>query len=111
MGLFSALNTSTEGLRRTHDALSVVSLNVANASNPSYIRRDYTFGEGPVGGSVRRALESYVQRQVWRESAATGFTAAQSDIMQQLDQLYGSPVTSFFSGRTEGSSTRMIVTL
>lgn len=91
MGLFSALNTSTEGLRRTHDALSVVSRNVANASNPSYIRRDYTFGDGPVGGSVRRALESYVQRQVWRESAATGFTAAQSDIMQQLDQLYGSP--------------------
>jgi len=28
---------------------------------------------------------------VWRESSSTGFTAAQADIMQQLDQLYGSP--------------------
>ena len=91
MGLFSALNTSTEGLRRTHDALSVVSQNVSNASNPSYVRRDYTYGEGQVGGSVRRALEPYIQRQVWRESAATGYSAAQADVMKQLDQLYGSP--------------------
>ena len=91
MGLFSALNTSTEGLRRTHDALSVVSQNVSNASNPSYIRRDYTFSDGPVGSGVRRALEPYIQRQVWRESSSTGFTAAQADIMQQLDQLYGAP--------------------
>ncbi|MEN9755038.1 MAG: hypothetical protein RLZ07_1420, partial [Pseudomonadota bacterium] len=91
MGLFSALNTSTEGLRRTHDALSVVSQNVSNASNPSYVRRDYTYGEGQVGGSVRRALEPYIQRQVWRESATTGYSAAQADVMKQLDQLYGSP--------------------
>lgn len=91
MGLFSALNTSTEGLRRTHDALAVVSQNVSNASNPNYVRRDFISGEGPVGDQVRRSLEPYIQKRVWRESALTGFSAAQSDVMKQLDQLYGAP--------------------
>ncbi len=91
MGLFSALNTSTEGLRRTHDALAVVSQNVSNANNPNYVRRDFISGEGPVGDQVRRALEPYIQKRVWRESALTGFSAAQSDVMKQLDQLYGAP--------------------
>ena len=91
MGLFSALNTSTDGLRRSHDALAVISQNVSNANNPTYVRRDFIYGESPVGDQVRRALEPYMQKQVWRESAATGFSTAQSDFMTQLDQLYGAP--------------------
>jgi len=91
MSLFSALNTSTNGLRYTHDALGLLSQNVANASNPNYVRREYVFDQGLQGSTIRRALEPYVQRQMWRESANSGYSSAQSDIMSQLDQLYGSP--------------------
>lgn len=91
MGLFSALGTSTEGLRRTHNALDLISQNVANANNPSYIRRTYVNDASPAGGSVRRELESYIQKQMWRESAGSGYWASQSDVTSQLDQLYGLP--------------------
>lgn len=91
MGLFSALGTSTEGLRRTHNALDLISQNVANANNPSYIRRTYVNDASPAGGSVRRELESYIQKQMWRESAGSGYWASQSDVTSQLDQLYGVP--------------------
>ena len=72
MSLFSALNTSTNGLRYTHDALGLLSQNVANASNPNYVRREYVFDQGLQGSTIRRALEPYVQRQMWRESAKAG---------------------------------------
>lgn len=91
MGLFSALGTSTEGLRRTHNALDLISQNVANANNPSYVRRTYVSDAGPTGGAVRRELESYIQRQMWRESSSSGYWASQSDVTGQLDQLYGLP--------------------
>ena len=91
MGLFSALGTSTEGLRRTHNALDLISQNVANANNPSYIRRTYVNDASPAGGSVRRELESYIQKQMWRESAGSGYWASQFDVTSQLDQLYGLP--------------------
>ncbi|MFM8607942.1 MAG: FlgK family flagellar hook-associated protein, partial [Hyphomicrobiales bacterium] len=91
MSLFSALNTSTNGLRYTHDALGLLSQNVANASNPNYVRREYVFDQGLHGSTIRRALEPYVQRQMWQETANSGYSSAQSDIMSQLDQLYGSP--------------------
>ena len=118
MGLFSALGTSTEGLRRTHNALDLISQNVANANNPSYVRRTYVSDAGPTGGAVRRELESYIQRQMWRESSSSGYWASQSDVTGQLDQLYGLPGSksslsasydSFFSAlqtlRSDPSST------
>ena len=91
MGLFSALGTSTEGLKRTHNALDLISQNIANANNPSYVRRTYVSDDGPTGGAVRRELDSYIQRQMWRESATSGYWSSQSEVMGQLDQLYGVP--------------------
>ena len=91
MGLFSALGTSTEGLKRTHNALDLISQNIANANNPSYVRRTYVSDDGPTGGAVRRELDSYIQRQMWRESATSGYWSSQSEVMDQLDQLYGVP--------------------
>ena len=34
---------------------------------------------------------SYIQRQMWRESATSGYWSSQSEVMGQLDQLYGVP--------------------
>jgi len=94
MDLFGALNNAFNGINRTQDALSVVSRNVAGANQPGYVREDYIGDNGPGGvngGTVRRALDTYVQKQLWNETSSSGFTSVQSDFVQQLDTVYGDP--------------------
>ena len=97
MDLFGALNNAFNGLNRTQDALSVVARNVAGANQPGYIREDYIgdSGTGGInGGTVSRALDTYVQKQLWNETSSSGFTSVQSDFIQQLDANYGDPNSS-----------------
>ena len=95
MGLFSALNTSLMGLNRDQNALSVVSQNIAGANQPGYVRRSYVDGGvsngGVIGGEVRRSLDGFAQRQLWREISNDGFTSVQADFLKQLNALYGTP--------------------
>lgn len=94
MGLFSAIDYATRGLQSTQSALSVVSQNVANAQNPNYIRKKFQ-PNGPLSkGEIVRVFESFIQKQMWRESASSGFTSAQAGVMSQLESLYGVPGSS-----------------
>ncbi len=97
MDLFGALNNAFSGINRTQDALSVVAGNVAGANQPGYVRREYIGTSGPgnlAGGTVQRVLDSYVQKQLWNETAAAGYTQVQSDYVKQLDAIYGDPTST-----------------
>ena len=92
MSLFSALNIASRGLDYNQNALSVVAQNVAGANDPNYVRREYqSDGASGIGDAVRRSLDSFLQKQMWRESGSSGFTSAQSHFMTELDTLFGVP--------------------
>jgi len=92
MDLFGALSTAFNGLNQTQDALSVVSQNVAGASQPGYVRREYVGDTSSgVGPTVKRTLDSYVQKQLWSETSSSGYASIQADYANQLNALYGDP--------------------
>ena len=95
MDLFGALSNAVNGLNHTQDALSVVAQNVAGANQPGYVRREYVGQtDNGVAPTVQRVLNSYVQKQLWTETSASGYTSVQSDYTKQLDGIYGDPTST-----------------
>lgn len=99
MGLTQALGASLSGLQATQAGLSVVAGNVANAQTPGYVARTVTQVEtvSPGGGNgvnvsgINRQLDTYVQGQLWTESAGGGYADLSANFYQQLQQVYGQP--------------------
>ena len=99
MGLSSALASALSGLRANQVALSVTSSNVANASSPGYIAESSNQIEVPSGGpgasvlvtGVTRELDTFIQGQLRTEIGGGGFADQTSNILGQLQSLYGSP--------------------
>jgi len=99
MGLSSALASALSGLRANQFALSVTSSNVANAQTPGYIAETPNLTEQPtgdVGASVQiagisRELDTFVQGQLRTEIGGGGFADQTSNILGQLQSLYGTP--------------------
>lgn len=99
MGLSSALASALSGLRANQVALSVTSSNVANASSPGYIAESTNQIEVPSGGpgasvlvtGVTRELDTFIQGQLRTEIGGGGFADQTSNILGQLQSLYGSP--------------------
>ena len=42
-------------------------------------------------GSINRLLDSFVQQQLWTESAGGGYADLRANVYQQLQQVYGQP--------------------
>src|SRR5579863_9409586 len=99
MGLSSALATAMSGLRANQLALSVTSANVANANTPGYVTENVNQIEVPSGGpgssvdvtGVNRELDLFVQSQLRTEIGGGGFADQTSNILGQLQSLYGTP--------------------
>jgi flagellar hook-associated protein 1 FlgK len=99
MGLTQALATSLSGLQATQTGLSVVAGNIANSQTVGYTARSVTLSETSVGdgsngvavSSVNRLLDTYVQQQLWMESAGGAYANVRADFYQQLQQVYGQP--------------------
>jgi flagellar hook-associated protein 1 len=99
MGLSSALATAMSGLRANQLALSVTSANVANANTPGYVAENVNQIEVPSGGpgasvdvtGVNRELDLFIQGQLRTETAGSGFANQTSNILGQLQSLYGTP--------------------
>lgn len=95
----SALQASLSGLKATQAGIDVVSQNVANAGSAGYTRKTQTTtpllanGEvvGVQAGTVGRALDTLLQRQVWTESAGGSYTSNLSGYAQNLVTLFGEP--------------------
>ena len=101
MGLSSALANAVSGLTANQLALSVTSSNVVNANTPGYVTERVNQSEVPTGGAgvgasvlvtgVNRALDTFIQGQLRTETGGGGFADQTSNILGQLQSLYGTP--------------------
>jgi flagellar hook-associated protein 1 FlgK len=87
------------GLRANQIALGLVSSNVANAETPGYIKKtsnQVAVSSGEFGSSVRvagvnRELDVYLQRQLRTEIAGAAYAGLRSEVLDQLQSIYGTP--------------------
>src|SRR5579863_7456820 len=99
MGLSSALASALSSLRANQVALSITSSNVANANTPGYVVENVNQVDVPSGGSgssalisgVSRELDTFVQNQLRTEIGGGGFANQTSNILGQLQSVYGTP--------------------
>ena len=99
MGLSSALATAMSGLRANQAALAITSGNIANAQTPGFIAETANQTElsaGTGGTTVQvagasRDLDLFVQKQLRTETGGQGFADQTSNILGQLQSLYGTP--------------------
>lgn len=99
MGLSSALATAMSGLRANQAALSIISSNVANAQTPGYVSQSANQIEVASGGvgstvlttGVNRQLDLFVQNQLRTETSGGGYADQISNILNQLQSVYGTP--------------------
>ncbi|SNZ08868.1 flagellar hook-associated protein FlgK [Cohaesibacter gelatinilyticus] len=99
MSLSNAINLATSGLTVTRQELDVVAGNIANAQTPGYTSkttaRKTAIGDGRTIGvlsnGTKRSLDMHVQKQYWRESAATEYTKLMSTYLHRVDQTFGEP--------------------
>jgi flagellar hook-associated protein 1 FlgK len=102
MSLTQVLATSLSGLQATQTSLTVVAGNVANAQTPGYIAQSVnqvatSSGDGSSSvrvASINRLLDTFVQQQLWTESAGGGYADLRANFYQQLQQIYGQPGSS-----------------
>ncbi len=94
MSLTSSLNIATSGLSANTALLNLISQNVSNASSSSYVKKTLTTIQNASGGvqtgTVTRALDQLLQKQLWSANSSAGYTSTASSYIQQLDQLFGS---------------------
>ena len=99
MGLSSALANAVAGLRANQASLSITSANVANANTPGYVAESTNQIEVPSGGpgasalvtGVNRDIDQFVQSQLRTETGGAGFADQTSNILGQLQSIYGTP--------------------
>jgi flagellar hook-associated protein 1 len=99
MGLSSALASAVAGLRANQAALSITSANVANANTPGYVAQSVNqieVASGTAGSSVlvtgvTRDLDQFIQGQLRTETGGAGYANQISNILGQLQSIYGTP--------------------
>src|SRR5450755_3355711 len=97
MSLSSALSIAMSGLNANQAGLSIVSSNVANASTPGYVSQslnqvEANYGSAGTGVQIAgRALNTYVQSQLRTETSGGGYADRISNILTQLQNIYGTP--------------------
>jgi flagellar hook-associated protein 1 len=99
MSLSSALSIAMSGLNASQAGLSIVSSNVANASTPGYVSQslnqvETNYGSAGTGvqiAGISRALNTYVQSQLRTETSGGGYADRISNILTQLQNIYGTP--------------------
>ena len=109
MGLSSALATAMSGLRANQAALSITSSNIANAQTAGYVTESANqvalasggYDTGVQTTGVNRELDTFVQNQLWTETGGSGYADQTSNILGQLQSVYGTP---------GGTGTRPLIT-
>jgi flagellar hook-associated protein 1 FlgK len=99
MGLSSSLATAMSGLRANQAALSIISSNVSNAQTPGYVAQNPNqievssgdFGSTIITTGVNRQLDLFVQNQLRTETGGSGYATQISNILGQLQSVYGTP--------------------
>ena len=99
MGLSSALANAMSGIRANQLGLSITSGNIANAQTPGYVTENANQIEVSSGGpgstvavtGVNRELDVFVQNQLRTETSGSGYADQTSNILGQLQTVYGTP--------------------
>jgi flagellar hook-associated protein 1 len=99
MGLSAALANAMSGLTANQAALAITSSNVANANTTGYVTESINQIEEPTGGvgaaalvtGVSRDIDTFVQSQLRTETGGAGFANQTSNILTQLQSIYGTP--------------------
>jgi flagellar hook-associated protein 1 len=99
MGLSSALATAMSGLSANQAALAITSGNIANAQTPGFIAETPNQTElatGTAGSTVQvngatREIDLFVQNQLRTETSGAGFANQTSNILGQLQSVFGTP--------------------
>jgi flagellar hook-associated protein 1 len=99
MSLSSALSIAMSGLTANQAGLAIISSNIANSSTPGYVSESINQSELPSGGvgagvqvsGITRVLDSYVQTQLRTENAGAGYADQISNVLSQLQNVYGTP--------------------
>ncbi len=102
MGLSSALASAMSGLRANQAALSIVSSNVANSQTPGYVVQTPNqievatgdFGATVMTTGVSRELDTFVLNQLRTETGGSGYANQMANILNQLQNVYGTPGNS-----------------
>ncbi|MCO4055232.1 MAG: flagellar hook-associated protein FlgK [Bosea sp.] len=116
MSLNGVMLNAVSGMRVTQAGLDVVSQNISNADSIGYVRRRLTVSEQALGDTsgfaradgVQRMLDRVVQRQLWNETSGAGYTAARSNALGALDQVYGPPTSTSTLGAVFGRFTQSL---
>ncbi|WP_430912935.1 flagellar hook-associated protein FlgK [Methylobacterium sp. sgz302541] len=93
----NALSTANAGLAATQAAIGIVSQNVANAGTAGYVKRTLTSVSSGIGnagvatGTITRSFDDAALKQLRLETAGASYTSTKSDVISQLDKLYGTP--------------------
>lgn len=116
MGLFTSINTASQGLDLTQKQMGVVSQNVAGANSAGYVKRRLLTediagsGGGVVSRGVQRQLDAYVQKQLWQETGGAGYTNIQSSFTDSLSKLFGVPgSTTGLAGQFDSFKAKLAV--
>ena len=99
MGLSSALAIAMSGLRANQASLSITSSNIANSQTTGYVAESTNTTEissGSYGDSVEvtgvnRELDLFVQSQLRSETSGSAYADQMSNILNQLQSVYGTP--------------------
>ena len=99
MGLNGIMSNALSALMTNTEALRITSNNIANINTPGYARRTIQEGTFATGGmlngvdieTVRRAIDTYLNREVTTAGGTSARYDAQTSMYSQLDGMLGSP--------------------
>lgn len=99
MGLGSVLSTANQGLNLTQRSLDVVAQNIANADTVGYTKKSLQpvriLNNGTQVGitsvELQRSIDTFLQGQIWTETAAFNSADVRHQFLERLDQLFGAP--------------------
>ncbi len=99
MGLNAALNSGRTSLQTNQKAIEITGLNIANVNTPGYSRQspnltpypalafgDYFIGTGVEVGSIERAHDIFLAKQITDKSADVGLENAMSNPLAELER-------------------------
>lgn len=105
---FGGFNTVTRGLAAQQVALDTVAHNVANANTTGYSRQNvnlvttnpqttysgngsYQVGTGVDVVSITRARDTFVDKQLWKESSTLGYSQTMQDSLGKVEGVFQEP--------------------
>ncbi len=99
MGLGSVLSTANQGLNLTQRSLDVVAQNIANADTAGYTKKSLQpvrllengVQVGITSVELQRTVDTFLQSQIWTETAAFNNADVRHQFLERLDQLFGAP--------------------